>query len=247
MPEVLRRGWVLVVPLCEPWGANDDFAGHFAVVGDILHVGVHDADVDQGNGTSGLRPEVHFLVGNPAQHRCLEMRQAENRARLRHSVAGKDIDAARHGPQGEHLGESSASNHHGQATQICLGAPGGVEQHEQDRRHAMGEGHALVPDQLQEQIGNITPRIDLLGACGGRGVGEPPRMDMKHRGDRHVDAFAMKAALLGGHSEGRELADRVENHLPMAEIDALRRSGRPAGVKGRGLSVLVEIGKVELG
>ena len=70
---------------------------------------------------------------------------------------------------------------------------------------------------------------------------------MKHGGDRHVDAFAVKAALLGRHSERRKFADRVQHHLPMAEIDALRRSGRSAGVKGRGLRVLVEIGEVEIG
>ena len=175
------------------------------------------------------------------------MRQGEDRARLRHSITGKDIDAARHRAQSQHLGQRRASDHHRQAAEIRLGARRRVQQHEQDRRHAMGEGHALVLDQLQEQIRDIAPRIDLLGARGGRGVGEPPGMDMEHRGDRHVDAFAVKAALLGRHSERREFADRVQNHLPMAEIDALRRPGRPAGVKRRGLRVLVEIGEVVFG
>ena len=59
---------------------------------------------------------------------------------------------------------------------------------------------------FKSTIGRIAPRKNLLGARGGRRVGAPPGMDMKHGRHRHVDARAVKAALLGRHSECRELA-----------------------------------------
>ena len=111
----------------------------------------------------------------------------------------------------------------------------------------MAEGHALGLDEIDQQVGLIAARINLLHAGGGRGKGQPPAMDVEHRGDRHVNVFAVEAALPGREAEADQVDQRVQDELTVAEIDSLRKAGRAGRVEHRGSRVLVEILELEIG
>ncbi len=111
----------------------------------------------------------------------------------------------------------------------------------------MRERHALVLDELEQQLGLIAAGIDLFGARRGRRIGKTPGVHMKHRRDRHIDAFGVEAPLLRRKTEGGEFGDRVQRHLAMAEIDAFRPASGAARVERRRLGVFVKIRKIEFG
>jgi hypothetical protein len=99
------------------------------------------------------------------------------------------------------FGKAEPANHHLQSVQIDIGGSGGVEQHLQDRWHAVGERHALTLDQFDQHRRLVASGIDLLDAGERRGPGEAPGVDVKHRCDRHVDVVARKTSLHAGHAE----------------------------------------------
>ena len=88
--------------------------------------------------------------------------------------------------------------------------------------HAMGKGHALGLDQIQQHIGRVAPRINLLHAHGGGRIGKAPGMDVEHRRDRHVYIVAMETALTARRAQSRQFGERMQHELTMAEIDAFR-------------------------
>ena len=109
----------------------------------------------------------------------------------------------------------------------------------------MREADLLAIDQLHQRIGDIAPRIDLLHPERSRDVGQPPGMDMEHRGDGHVDIALIDAAVTGS-AESRAHRQGVQHELAMAEVDALGKPGGAGGVEGCGAGVLVELRKGEM-
>jgi hypothetical protein len=180
----------------------------------------------------------------PALVRGFDLRHAQQRCALRHAVPGKDVDAQRERLPGEGLRQFRTADHHLQTGEIGVRRRGRAKQHLQDRRHAVREGDALGLDQLEQHSGIVATRIHLLDAGKRRSPRQPPGMCVEHRGDRHVDVVAAEPALLRRSAEKRHFRERMKNHLPMAEIDALRRARRPGRVKGGGNGVFIEVRKV---
>ena len=186
------------------------------------------------------------LVGIAREVARLEMRHRQERARLGHPVACEHIDAAVHRLLGERLRQRRAADHHLQAGEIDIGLRGRIEQHLQDRWHAMGERHALGLDQLDQQRRIVTARIDLLDAGKRRRPREAPRVNMEHRRDRHIDVVAMEAALLRRKAKHGEFRHCMQHQLAVAVVDAFRQPGGSRRVEGRRLDVLVEVREVKV-
>ena len=173
------------------------------------------------------------------------MHARKHRAGLRLPIAGVDVDAARQRGPHQRARHGGAAHHHLQLGEIDIVAPRRREQHLQDRRHAMRGRHALARDQSQQDVRRIPPRVDLLAAHHGVQVRAPPCVDMKHRGQRHIDVVAVnpslawRAAIFCGDGEG------VQHQLTVAEIHPLRPAGGACSVEPRGAGVLVEVGKLE--
>src|ERR1700678_4225528 len=110
----------------------------------------------------------------------------------------------------------------------------------------MAERNALGLDQVQEKFGLIPAGIDLFYAGSGRGIRQPPAVDVKHRRDGHIHVFTMKPPLPRWRAEPDQIDQRVKHKLAMAEVDTLGRAGGSCGVKHCRAGVLVEILKPEI-
>ena len=81
------------------------------------------------------------------------MRQSHHRAGLRHAVAGKDIDTKLERGQAERLRHGGTADDHFPVAQVDLADVRVAEQHMQDGRHAVREGHLLRLDQPEQRSG----------------------------------------------------------------------------------------------
>ena len=208
---------------------------------DVLHLSIHDAEVDQRHRRSGLGAKLDLLVEVSGQLVLLELSDRQDGTGLRHAIAREDVDATLHRRLGQRFGQRRAADHHFQLGKIDVLAVGRRQQHLQDRRNTMAKRHALGLDQAQEKFGLIPAGIDLFDARCGRGIGQSPAVDVKHRRDRHVHVFAVKPPLPPRRAEPDQIDQRVKHKLAMAEVDALGRAGGSRGVKHRRAGVLVEI------
>jgi len=95
-------------------------------------------------------------------------------------------------------------------------------------------------NQLQQRIGVIASRIDLLHPERRGDIGQPPAMNMEHRGDGHIDIALVDAAVTGS-AQSRTRRQGVQHELAMAEVDAFGKPGGAGGVEGRGAGVFVEL------
>ncbi|SAL87988.1 hypothetical protein AWB67_07512 [Caballeronia terrestris] len=118
------------------------------------------------------------------------------------------------------------------------------KQHVQNGADAVRKRDAFIPHQLHETLGHVTARINLLHAQHRRDVGHAPRVDMKHRRERHVDVAAMKALPGYGTRERSHQRDGVQHQLPMREVHALGQARRSRRIERRGTGVFVEVGVV---
>ncbi len=214
---------------------------------DVGHVRVDDAQVDQRRGKTGAGAPLDLRLQVLRHLRIGQMHPGQHRAGLGLPVAGEDVDAARHRGSNQSARHGGAAHNHLQLGQIDILAPRRAEQHLQDGRHAMRGRHPLARDQSQEHIRRIATRIDLLVAHHGVEVRAPPRVDMKHRGQRHIDVFAVNASLVRRAAIFRRDAERMQHQLAVAEIDPFRTAGRAGRVKRRRARVLVKIRKLEKG
>ena len=176
----------------------------------------------------------------------LEMRDRQQRAGLGHAIAREYVDAAIHRLFRQRLRQRRAANDHLQSSEIDVGLRRRVEQHLENCRHAVGEGYALGLDQLDKERGVITAGIDLLRASERRRPGKAPRVNMEHRGHRHIDVVAMESTVVRRQAEQGELGHRVQNQLAVAVVDAFGLAGGAGRVEGRRLGVFVEIRKVKI-
>ncbi len=97
-------------------------------------------------------------------------------------------------------------------------------------------------NQLNQRSGLVAPRIDLLHPERSGDIGQPPRMNMEHRGDGHV-AIALIDAPVTGSRQSRARRQSVQHELAMAEVHAFGKPGGAGGVEGCGAGVLVELRK----
>ena len=168
------------------------------------------------------------------------MREREDRTGLRHPVAGDHVDAALERGAGERHRQRRAADDHFPAAEVDAGGSRAAQHHLQDRRHAMRERHLLASDQPEQHVGHVAAGVDLLHAEHRRDVGKPPRVNVEHRRDRHVDVARRERRVRRvGERSGRR--ERVQHQLAMAVVDALGQPGRAGRVERRRPRVLVEI------
>jgi len=211
------------VTLGQPGGAYHQFAAGLAVVGHVVHLGIDDAQVHQGQRQAGLGPDHRLLFRRQFEIGAFEVGDGQHRAGFRHAVAGEQVDAAGDRLGREAGGEGRAADDHLAARKVGLVCGGLVgEQHVQDGRHAVGEAHALAGDQLEQHVRTVTTGVNLLHAEHGRQVGHAPGVHVEHRGDRHVHVVAVHPPLPGRAAEGGRHRQGVQHQLTVAEVHALR-------------------------
>jgi len=101
-------------------------------------------------GTTGLPKGVFF------SHRQLVLHTLA-------SIAALSSNATQ-GRRADGLGHGRAADDHLPAGKIVLGAFGVGQEHVQDGRHAMAEGHLFGGDEPRQDLGDVPARIDLLHA-----------------------------------------------------------------------------------
>ena len=245
-PQLLGGRLIVEIALRQPRRARDNFAVAPPIARRVDHVLVDDSELDQRRGETRHCAMTDLFVA-AAQMLGLGMAGRQHGAGLRKPVAGEHVDAARHRRAREGRRHRGSAHNHLQSGEVDGGRTGGLEQHLQDRRHAVGERHLLRRDQLQENIGRVAAGKYQFRAAERRRVGATPGVDMKHRRHRHIDVVAIEAALLGRQAVFDQSAERVQDDLAMAEEHAFRPSRRAGGVESRSDGVLVEVGKLIIG
>ena len=71
-------------------------------------------------------------------------------------------------------------------------------------------------------------------------------MDVEHGRNGHIDVATMEALVLRGTCQSPKHHKGVQHELPMAKIDPLRIAGGTGSIEGRGASVFVKVGKIEV-
>ncbi|MNV29165.1 hypothetical protein D3C71_1203830 [compost metagenome] len=231
---------VVQVALGKPGRAHHHFAGGQAIVGDVCHRRVDDAKIHQRHRDAGLGAQRQHLL-RIVQGIHVDLGDGQQRAGLGHAVAAKNVDAAGQCPLRQRPRKGRTANDHLPVAQVGVGTGRVLEQHMQDGRYAMREGHLLARDQRQQPVRQIAAGVDLLDAHQRGQVGQAPGMHVEHRGDRHVDVAAVQAALAGRTAERGHRRQRVQHQLPVAEEHALGQAGSPGGIEHRGAAVLIEV------
>src|SRR6516162_2884563 len=90
----------------------------------------------------------------------------------------------------------------------------------------------------------VASGVDLFNTGESRRPREAPRVNVVHRRHRHIDVIAVEAALFRCEAKHGKLCHCMQNELPVAEVDALRKAGSPGGIERRRLRILVKIGKL---
>ena len=165
----------------------------------------------------------------------------QHRAGLRLPVACEHIHAARHRRPGERRRQRRAADDHLQVREVNLVDSGRGEQHLKQGRHAMGERHLLLVDHLDEDFGRVSAGEHELDARQRRRVRAAPGVNVEHRRHRHVNVVAMETAVARRKAIFDEAGERMQHHLPMGEIDALRPTGCSRRVEDGRAGVLVEV------
>ncbi len=111
----------------------------------------------------------------------------------------------------------------------------------------MREGHAFAAPQFDQQLGVVTPRVNLFEAKHGGHVWQAPGMHVKHRRNRHVDVARAHQPRILAAADGDRGSQGVQHQLTMGEVHALGIAGGAGGVERRGDRVLVEVGEVVFG
>ena len=218
-PKLLRSFWIVEIALREPGGTQYDLSGRQAVVGDIVHVLVNNAQVDQRRRHSGLGPKFHLQIRVAAEIPRHHMGDRGNRSGFRHPVACKNVDASGKRLLGKCFRQRRTTHDHLQTHKIGVGRCSGVQQHLQDGGNAVGKRDAFALDQLDEHRRLIASWIDLLDARQRGGPGKSPPVHMEHWCDRHIHVVTREPALLACQAKERQFAQRMQHELPVAVID----------------------------
>ena len=242
VPQLAAAGLVAVVALGEPGAAEDELPHLLAVRREERVVWPPDPRLDQWEGEAGAAEDVELRLAVGTGMLRLQVGCCHDRTRFRHPVAPHDADAAGLGLGGEPLGERGPTDHELQAGIVDAGGRGMMEEHLDERRHAVGKGDRVPLDQFRQPLRLVLAGIDLLQPEHRCQVGDPPGVDVEHRRQGEIGVVGMNAdgLLMGG--EGRPGGERVEDDLPVGEVDPLRVAGGAGGVEERGDGVLVEIG-----
>ena len=129
LPELFRRRRIVEVSHRQPRRADDDFSSGAAVVSDVLHRSIHDAEVDQRHRRSGLGAKLDLLVEVSGQLVLLELSDRQDGTGLRHAIAREDVDATLHRGLGQRFGQRRTPDHHFQFGKIDILAVGSRQQH----------------------------------------------------------------------------------------------------------------------
>ena len=131
---------------------------------------------------------------------------------------------------------------HGITRRLDVSRPAELGQHlHPDRRHAGGERHPLLDDQVGQRLaGEIGPGHHEIGTGGDRGVGEAPRVGVEHRDHRQHTVGLAHADAVGEHRP-----HRVQERAAVAVDHALGVAGGAARVAHARRLVLVGDGELD--
>ncbi|MNY20308.1 hypothetical protein D3C86_1537810 [compost metagenome] len=187
VPQLGALFRLLEIALGQPGRAHYDLAQRLAVMGHVVAAGIDDFQVDHRHRRAGLDPGGQLRLGGLIEVCVTQVSQAQQRAGLGHAVAAVHLNAFGAGFAGNAQGQRTAAQEHFPAVERGLLRFITVEDHLQDRRHAMGEGDLLFAEQPHQAVGFVTAGVHLLDAHQGRDIGHAPGMHVEHRGDGHVD------------------------------------------------------------
>ena len=191
-PKLLRALRFVEIALREPRRTHDDLALARAVVRYVIHLRIDDAQLHERDRAPRPAQNGKAPLRVSGQELRREVREREDRAGLRHPIAGNEVDALVDCRAGERQGQRGATDHDLPAAQVPFAQPRAREQHLQDRRYAVREGDTFARDEAEQHVRHVASRIDLFHAEQRRNVRQAPRVDVEHRRDRHVDVARTK-------------------------------------------------------
>jgi len=237
--EVRRVGLRAVVVLFDDRGSPDEqFAERLAVPGDRLVVVVDDPHFKAGREQPLFRPFVEFRLAIGTGHRRGRSGDRADTHRLGHPHACSIVTSCsssyrRITSRGAALPADDDPLQRGEIAAVLVEV---VEHVDPDGGHARRERHALGLDQLDEVRGvRGRSRIHLFRAGHRHGVGELPRVYVKHGNDGHHHVVLGDVERGGRHHHHRVGVD----HL-VRVLDALRLPRGAGGVTHPGRVVLRE-------
>ena len=243
LPEFLALLRLAEIALSQPRGTQYQLALGFAIVRQEASVGGHDRRLDHRHRHTGLDPVGGALIFATGQQLFVDMGTGDQRAGFRHAVGGRQLNTASLGGLVQRAIQGAAANDQLPAAKVDAGRALGVEDHLQDGRHTVGEGHLLALPQVHQQLGIVAPRIDLFDPEHGRHIRQAPGVHMEHRGDRHIDIIGAHQANAVEATHCRRGGQGVQHQLPMGEVHTLRIARSAGGVEGGSHRVFVKIGK----
>jgi hypothetical protein len=113
-------------------------------------------------GPAGLAPYLDLTLESPAIHFRHETGDRQGGTRLRHTVAGVNVEPMLQRFSGERLRQNRAANEHPPARKIDARRLGTVQQHPQDGWHAVRKSHFFALKECNDRVGHIPPAIDLF-------------------------------------------------------------------------------------
>ncbi|MNG97505.1 hypothetical protein D3C79_566210 [compost metagenome] len=244
LPQLLALFRLFEVAHGQPGCAQYQLALGLAIGRKEVALCIDDRRLHQRHRHTGLDPVGDALVLAAGLKFVVQVRGGNQRAGFRHAVRGGQLDPTRQRGLIQRAVERTAADDDFPATEVLALGGRAVEQHLQDGRHAMRERDLLFAPQLDQHVRLIAPRVHLLHAEHGRGIGNAPGVHVEHRGNGHVHVIAAEQAhAVDAAGDGR-LGQGVQDQLPMGEIHALGIAGGARGVERGGNRVLVEIGEV---
>ncbi|MNJ49609.1 hypothetical protein D3C77_448490 [compost metagenome] len=228
----------------QPGRAQYQLALRFAIVGEEVTLTIDNRRLHQWHRHAGLDPVGDALILAAGQQLVVEVSGRDQRAGLGHPVGGGQLNATGLGGFVQGTVQRAAANDDFPAAEILVLRALGIEQHLQDRGHAMGEGDLLIAPQLTHHFRLVTPRVDLLDPQHRGHIGNAPGMDVEHRGDRHVHIVTAQQAHTVDAAGDRSGGQGVQHQLPVGEVHAFGVTGGTGGVERRGDRVFVEIREV---
>ncbi|MNL20330.1 hypothetical protein D3C87_1415710 [compost metagenome] len=149
--------------------------------------GIDNFQIDHRDGHAGLDALGQLRLCGQFKFRPAQVCAAQQRAGLGHAVAAVHAHTPGGRLTGDAQGQGAAAQEHFPAIERGLLRFITVEDHLQDGRHAVGEGHLLFAEQPHQAVGFVTAGVHLLDAHQGRDIGHAPGMNVEHGGDGHVD------------------------------------------------------------
>ena len=240
-PQFIRRFGTFQIGRVQPWRPHHHLASAGAVSRLFSHRLIDNLQINQRQRPPGHHPRIDTV-----RITRIKMRETQDRAGFRKTIAGIDIDAARHRRRRQPLRQRRPANYHFQTAKISFFRLGRGKQHLQDRRHTMCETRPLVTNQPQQIRRHITPGIDLFDTEKRRRIGKTPGMDMEHRGQWHIDVTAMKPVVGLDRTKPGQHPHRMKDKLAMRIGNRLRLARCAGGVEGGGAGPLIKIWKGEI-